>query len=78
MIFHNRNKNTTHLLPELKMEDYVVTRVQQFNFLGVLFDENLNWNAHIDQACAKLSRAIGILYGLKYILPHQILKNVIQ
>ena len=57
MIFHNRNKNIT----------YAVTRVKQFNFLGRLIDENLNWNAHIDQSCAKLSRAIGILYRLKYI-----------
>ena len=74
MVFHNRNKNITHLLPELKIKDYAVTRVKKFNFLGILIDENLNWNAHIDQTCAKLSRAIGILYRLKFILPHHILK----
>ena len=74
MVFHNRNKNITHLLPELKIKDYAVTRVKKFNFLGILIDENLNWNAYIDQTCAKLSRAIGILYRLKFILPHHILK----
>ena len=30
MVFHNRNKNITHLLPELKIKDNAVTRVRNF------------------------------------------------
>ena len=43
-------------------------------FLGVIIDEHLSWKNHITHISAKLSRSIGILSRLKYILPFNVLK----
>ena len=34
MIFHNRNKNITQLIPEISINDQTISRVTKFNFLG--------------------------------------------
>ena len=74
MIFHNRNKNITQLIPEISINDHTISRVTKFNFLGIVIDENLNWNSHLDKICFKISRAIGTLHRLKCTLPSHILK----
>ena len=50
-----------------------IERVTYFNFLGVTFNENLNWNNHADTVATKISRAIGILHNLKYFVPLYVL-----
>ena len=42
MIFHNRNKNIIQLIPEVSINDHTISRVTNFNFLGILIDENFN------------------------------------
>ena len=40
-----------------------------FNFLGVIIDEHLNWNDHINKVATTISRYIGILCRLKHFMP---------
>ena len=42
-------------------------------FLGVLIQENLNWNDHIDYVCKKLSKSTGLLSKLKHYVPRYVL-----
>ena len=42
-------------------------------FLGVLIQENLNWNSHIDQVCKKIARSTGLLAKLKHYVPRYVL-----
>ena len=42
MIFHNKNK-VIHSTPNIKLFNHSVDKVQNFNFLGVNLNENLNW-----------------------------------
>ena len=42
-------------------------------FLGVLIQENLNWNCHIDQVCKKIARSTGLLAKLKHYVPRYVL-----
>ena len=48
--------------------------VEQERFLGVIFDNKLSWSQHVNQLSAKISRYSGILYKLKGIDPHSVLK----
>ena len=40
-------------------------------YLGVLLDETLSWNGHIDNVSKKLGQHIGMLGRLKSILPKE-------
>ena len=76
MIFHHRQRNISNIIPELKIDDHVVERVDKFNFLGLTLDENLNWAPHIQKIANKISRTLGILNRLKRFLPQSILKLI--
>ncbi len=54
------------------IDDTIIERVQEFNFLGLTLNENLNWKNHINKISNIISRRIGILNKLKYFLPQQI------
>ena len=47
----------------------LVTRVQCSKFLGVYIDEHLKWATHVQQVASKVSRNVGILQKLRYIIP---------
>ena len=47
----------------------MIDKVLDFNFLGIHFNEQLNWNSRIDKLSVKCSRSLGILNRLKRILP---------
>jgi len=47
----------------------LVTQVQCSKFLGVYIDEHLKWATHVQQVASKVSRNVGILQKLRYIIP---------
>ena len=51
-----------------------IERVSEFNFLGLMINENMNWKSHTDKLCNKISRTLGVLNKLKRFLPMNILK----
>ena len=38
-----------------------LTRVAECNYLGVILDESLSWNAHVNYLISKVSKRLGIL-----------------
>ena len=46
---------------KIRVGDQVLKRVLEFKYLGVVFDENLSWNAHIKYIATKASKRIGLL-----------------
>lgn len=71
MLFHTPNRK--FVKPNLKINEHNIEFVDQFNFLGIIFDKYLNWNHHIDMISKKVSRSIGILNRLKRYLPQAVL-----
>ena len=74
MIFHNYQRDVNHFLPEIKINEQLVERVTEFNFLGLTIDEHLNWKSHIQKVSNKVSRSIGVLNRLKNFLPLAMLR----
>ncbi len=67
IIFHTPQTKINPLY--LKINDNVIDRVKEFNFLGLTIDENLNWKSHINIISNKISKSMGVLNKLKYCLP---------
>ena len=53
-----------------------IERVNEFNFLGIIIDENLLWAGHIPKILNKISRTIGVINRLKRFLPLTILREI--
>ncbi len=47
MIFHTAQKTVIPL--QLNIENAIIQRVYEFNFLGLTINENLNWKSHVDK-----------------------------
>ena len=71
MIFHTSNRKISY--PNLKINNINIERVTQFNFLGVMFNSQMDWSRHINYISMKISRSTGILYRLKDIYPQSVL-----
>ena len=53
-----------------------IDQVSTFNFLGLHINSQLTWQTHIDEISKKISRVIGLIYKLQYILPQKILLSL--
>ena len=42
-----------------------INRVSEFKYLGVTFDENVNWNAHVKYVITKAGKRIGMLSRIR-------------
>ena len=73
MIFHHRQKNISHIDPCLKINNTILERVSDFNFLGLTVDDNLSWKAHTCKLANKISRSLGVMNKLKRFLPPDIM-----
>ena len=62
MIFHVPSKGIHSLT--LNIDNTNIEKVDEFNFLGLILDSNLNWKKHTEKIANKCSKMIGILNRL--------------
>ena len=62
--------------PELKTNNFIIDRVTEFKFLGLIISSNMKWKKHIDHIALKVSKIIGIMHRLKFILPADVLLTI--
>ncbi|MEE8341453.1 MAG: reverse transcriptase family protein, partial [Candidatus Neomarinimicrobiota bacterium] len=74
MVFHKPQKQVQNL--DLRIMDNPIDRVENFTFLGLTLDYQLNWKTHIMKTSAKISKVIGIMSRLKHTLPSEILSMI--
>ena len=73
MLFGTR-KRIKNQSVRLIYRDNVIEVVNEFKYLGVLFDNCLKWDIHISKTVSKISRTISCIKRIKYYLPKRILK----
>ena len=78
MIFHNRQFNITNHIPILKIRNEPIVRVNEFPFLGIIINENVNWKSHINYISKKISKTLGVMNRIKKFVPKTCLKNIYQ
>ena len=76
MIFHYRQRVLTENdIPCLMINNTLIERVTEFNFLGLTVNEYMNWNSHVKKiAKYKISRTLGVMNRLKRYLPISAMK----
>ena len=75
MVFHSPNMPPPNF-PDLHINNSILERVHQFNFLGINLSSALSWKTHQSHICKKLSRAVGILKRLQNMVPSTVLLNI--
>ena len=80
------NLSKTHLMlftnlsrPEyicISAKGQIINEVKETKFLGVILDNELKWNLHIEYISKKISKSVSILRMLKFTFPSNVLKNL--
>ena len=71
IFFHQPQKKCTK--PAIKIDGNTIDSVDSFNFLGLIINNNLKWDHHINHIAAKISRSMGILTRLRHSLPFDVI-----
>ena len=62
--------------PALKIYGHILKKVDKVKFLGVIIDDKLNWEAHIEYLKAKLNLSIIMIKLIKKFIPRQEYKKI--
>ena len=75
-ISNHINKATSNISPYTRLINNDIPISNYAKFLGAIIDKNLTWHEHIHYISGKISKGVGILSKLKYMLPMGILKLI--
>jgi len=73
MIFSYRSSFS---LQSVKFNDVDIECVSSMRYLGLIFDNNLNFNAHVSMITSKMSRNVGIVCKISHFLPRNVLVSL--
>jgi hypothetical protein len=65
MIFHTKNKDKHPEVTDIEVNGLKISRVQHVKYLGVVIDDKLCWDNHINSVCKNLLRYFGIFNHIK-------------
>ena len=60
----------------LSYDGETIERVDNFKYLGIVFDSHMTWSHHIDLIASNVSKRCGVIRRVKYYLPNYILKKL--
>ena len=72
--FHKPQRKLTPL--RLNINNTIIEKVDSFNYLGIILNENLTWKNHIEMVANKIAKITGVLNRLKYVYLWQILLSL--
>jgi hypothetical protein len=71
-----RTKNYYKIRTDIQYEGNTIPNHRSTKFLGIIMDETLTWNEHIDSAAKKLCTASYVIRNLKHIVSPTTLKTL--
>src|SRR6218665_173810 len=76
ILFHSHRKPIPSNTLTLHINNVEIPKVSSTKFLVILVDQFLTWSDHISNITSKISRNLGILSRITYLLPQHIRKNL--
>ena len=70
VIFRSKTKKELDEI-NIKINKSKLSAVPDVNYIGVVLDEFLSWNAHVNNLCKKLAQTNGILSKLRHYVPQK-------
>ena len=61
MLFHHSQHAINNLIPKILINDELIERVSEFNFLGRTIDDHLNGKPHIQKVSNNIARTLGVM-----------------
>ena len=61
---------------QLKMGTHIIEKTDTYKYLGIIFDDKLNWNHQIDTICSKLSTVCGVISKVRHYLDRKSLMMI--
>ena len=74
MVFHVAQNKVN--IPRRQIAATDIEYVDNFNFLGIIIYQHINWNVHVNKIAGKISPTIGVLNKLKHTLPPSALNTI--
>ena len=71
-----KNKPVSNGFHSIQTNHITIRRVKIVNYLGLVIDENLYWNAHVDFVCASLVKYFGIFKHIKSFITSRIVSEL--
>ena len=75
LIFRHPNKKINYDL-KIKIDGKRLIPSKYIKYLGIVIDEHLNWDYHVDTLAPKLARAIGMLMKVRHYVPKPTLRTI--
>lgn len=63
-------------LPRLQINNQTISKTDKIKFLGVTYDDSLNFRYHTSNLTLKISRHIALLYQIKDFMPEDVIKAI--
>ena len=76
VLFHTQNKPMEQNLKEIVTDEISIERVTNIKYLGVIIDEKLNWNMHINFVCDSLVKFFGIFNHIKHKVTQKVVRQL--
>ena len=76
MVFHSMQRKVKY--PVLTLNNTIIERVKQLNFLGIILHYTLKWQKHIDYISKKVSKQLVSFTDLKHIYSEAVLLIIYQ
>ena len=73
IVFGNNSRESADCAENVVIDGIKIEKVSSTKFVGVYIDENLNWKQHTFHTASKISRSLGMINRVKYILSHDLL-----
>jgi hypothetical protein len=73
MLFGNINKSQPNLTLNLNINGVLLNKVSYCKYLGVVLDEELKWDKHVEYIYNKITKFTSLFYKLRCIAPRKIL-----
>ena len=75
LLFRHPNKKINYEF-KIKIDGKKIIPSKYVKYLGVLIDQHLNWNFHINLLNSKLSRVVGMLAKIRYYVSKATLRSI--
>ena len=75
-LFKSSKKVIPNVPEHINLLNQKIKRTSHIKFLGVILDENLTWNHHINEICSKLKRLFHIFYNIRNYLTKDNIKTI--
>lgn len=76
IIYHLKNSDVRNIFNEVCFDNHKIDRVNKTKYLGMIINETLNWNDHVDLVKKKVARFVGVLRRMSYLLDVKIKKQI--